>query len=150
MAGFVFSHLMNGVVDSVEILLFGAAGNAHLVGVGTGFGCHALFEVGLGVPDAFAKEFGEFCGVLGLFESIALEGLGDFGITFAVGLTRHSQIHADFAAFAVEMGCQVSDHFGIGAFGNTDFMLGDERKFFSLVEFFEFRSGSAADGALRK
>ena len=41
--------------------------------------------------------------MLGLFERIALERIGDFGIAFTLGLAAHREIHADFAALAVEM-----------------------------------------------
>ena len=109
-ASFVFCHFVNSVVDGVEVLLFGAAGDAHLVGVCTGFGGHTFFEVGLGVPDAVTEEFGKLGCVLGFFESIAFECFSDFGITFAIGLARHCEIHADLAAFTVEVGCEVFDH----------------------------------------
>ena len=45
------------------------------------------------------------------------------------------------------MSGEVLDHFFVGILGNTDFMLGDELKFGSSVEFFEFALGSATNGA---
>ncbi len=86
--------------------------------------------------------------MFGFFESVALEGFGDFGISFAVGLARHCQVHAHFAAFAVEVCGEVVDHFFIAAFGNTDFVFGNELEVGGGVEFFEFAAGSTADGAL--
>lgn len=144
---FVFCHFVNGVVDGVEIQFLGTTCYAHLVGICACFGCHALFEVGLGIPYAFAKQFSEFCSMFSFFPSVALEGFGDFGIAFAVGLTRHCEIHAYFAAFAVEVCGKVGYHFGIGAFGNAYFVLGYEIEGFSFVEFFELALGSAADRA---
>ena len=66
----------------------------------------------------------------------------------AVGLAGHCQIHAHFAAFAVEVCVEVLDHFLVAAFGHTHFVLSDELEFGFGVEFLEFRLGSAADGAL--
>ena len=54
-ACFVLSHFVNGVVDGVKVEFFGASSDAHLVGVGTCFGGHTLFEVGLGVPNYFTE-----------------------------------------------------------------------------------------------
>ena len=96
MTGLVLCHLMDGVVDGVEVELFCTSGNTHLVLVGAGLGCHTLLKVGLGVPYHIAKELGEFGSVLCFLEGVALESLGDFRIALAVGLTRHGEIHAHF------------------------------------------------------
>ena len=88
MAGFILGHLVDGIVDGVEVALFGHAGDAHLVLAGAAFSDHALVEVGLGIPNHVAQQFGELGTVLGLFKSIALEGLGDFGIALAIPSTR--------------------------------------------------------------
>ena len=126
MAGFVFGHLVDGVVDGIEVALLGHAGDAHLVFAGAALGNHALVKVGLGVPNHVAKQFGKAGAVLGLFKSITLESLGDFGVAFAVGLAAHGQIHADFGSLTHEMGVQVLNHVLAGAFGDADDMLGDE------------------------
>ena len=47
-ACFVFCHFVNGVMDCVEVELFGTTGDADLVCVCACFGCHALFEVFFG------------------------------------------------------------------------------------------------------
>ena len=148
MASFILCHFVNGVVDSIEIELLSAAGNAHLVFVGTGFSRHTLFEVGLGVPNAVAEKFGKLGSVFSFFPSIALESLSDFGIAFAIGLTSHSEIHTHFATLAVEVSSEVFDHLFISAFGNTDFMFGNKLQFSAFVEFFELAFGSVTDGAL--
>ncbi len=87
--------------------------------------------------------------MFGFFEGVAFEGFGDFGIAFAVGLARHGQIHAYFRAFAVEVGGEVFYHFFVATFCHADFVFGYESEVFVIVdEFFEFRLGSAAEGAL--
>lgn len=149
MASFVFGHFVDGVVNGVEVFGFGVSGDAHFIFVGTGFSGHALFEVGLGVPDAVAEEFSKFGGVFGFFKGVALEGFSDFGVTFAVGLTRHCEVHAHFGAFTVEVRGEVFDHLLVAAFGNADFMFGNEFEFGVVVgHFFELACGSAAEGAL--
>ena len=80
MASLVAGHLVNGVVDSVEVELLGTLGDAGLVLAGTGLSVHTLLQVGLGVPNHVAEEFGKLAGVLGLFPSVALESLSDFGV----------------------------------------------------------------------
>ena len=55
-ASFVLGHHLHCVVDGVEVGGFCIAGNAHLVGVGSCFGVHTLFKVGLGVPYYVAEE----------------------------------------------------------------------------------------------
>ena len=78
--GFVLSHFMNGVMDSVEVELLGTGCDTHLVGTCAGLGVHALFEIGLGVPHHVAEKFGKLGCVVGLLESVATESLGDFGM----------------------------------------------------------------------
>ena len=48
----VFCHLVNGVVDSVEVLSLGILGDTHLVGVATGLCVHSLLQVGLEIGRA--------------------------------------------------------------------------------------------------
>ena len=148
MASFVLSHFVNGIVDGIEISLLGVGSDTHLVLVGTGFGQHALVEVGLGIPYAVAEELGELRSVLGLLEGVALECLGDFGITLAIGLTAHSQIHAHLGAFAHEMSIEVFDHLLGAAFGNADFVFGNELNGLFFGQFLKLAFGSAAERAL--
>ena len=58
-ACFVLCHFVYGVVDGVEVELLCAGCDAHLVGACSGLGVHALFEVGLCVPNDVAEELGE-------------------------------------------------------------------------------------------
>ena len=146
-ASFVLSHFVNGVVDGVEVELFGAFSDAHLVGVCTGFSGHTFFEVGFGVPHAVAEEFSEFGSVFGFFEGVAFESFSHFGIAFAVGLTAHGEVHANFGAFATEVSVEVGDHLFVATFGYADFVFGNELELGSGVHFFEFISANAAHGA---
>ena len=56
MAGFVLAHLMDGVMDGVEVLGFGELCDAELVLACACLGLNSLFEVGLGVPYYFAEK----------------------------------------------------------------------------------------------
>ncbi len=147
-ASLVLGHFMYGVVDGVEVEFLGALGDAHLVGVGTGFCSHALFEVGLGVPHYVAEEFGKLGCVLGFFKCIALESLGYFGIAFAVGLTRHCKIHTYFGALTHEVCVEVGAHLVVGIFGDADYVLGYKLEKCCLVEFLELGCGHTTLGTL--
>jgi hypothetical protein len=61
--------------------------------------------------------------MFGFFPSDALVGFCHFGITFAVGLTTHRQIHSNFVAFSGKMCLQTFQHFGINALSNTKSVL---------------------------
>jgi len=140
----VLSHLMHGVVDSIEVESLSLLGNFHLTCAGTSLGFHALLEVCLGVPNTFANQFGETAGVVSLFESITLESFSDFGIALAVGLAAHGQIHAYLGAFAFEVGLQAFPYFGITTLGNADLMFGYELQITVLFQLFELASGNFA------
>ena len=136
-ACFVFCHFVNSVVDSIQTFSLGALGDFHLAVAGTAFCFCTLFEVGLGVPYAVANELGEAAGVVCLFESIALECFGDFGIALTVCLTRHGEIHAHLGAFAFEVSLQTfHDVFG-ATFGNADDVFGDIYALFLSFYFLE-------------
>ena len=106
----------------------------------------SLFEVGLGVPNAFAKEFGKFRSVFGFLKCVTLEGFSDFGVTFAVGLAGHGEVHTYFAAFAVEVCGEVGYHFVVATFCHADFVFGDKFECVAFVKFFEFACRCAAKG----
>ena len=83
MTSLILGHFMNSVMDGIKIRLLGIGSDAHLVGIGTGFGHHAFFKVGLGVPHAVSEQFGELRCMFSLFPSITLKCLGDFRISLA-------------------------------------------------------------------
>ena len=140
-ASLVACHLVNGVVDGVKVLGLGELGDAELVLACAGLGCHALLEVGLGVPNDLAQELGELGGVLGLLKCVALEGLGYLGISLTVGLAGHGQIHADLGAFALEVCLESGKDFGVNALGDTDDVLGGIGYFLVFLEFLELLGG---------
>ena len=142
MAGFVFGHFVDGVVDGVVAQLLGAGGDGELAFAGAGFGFVALLEVRLGVPDDFAEEFGDAGGVVGLLEGVALEGVGDLRIALTLGLAAHREVHAHFGAFAGEMFLEAGPDLRVTAFGNAEDVLagplGLVAFLFHFNEFFGF------------
>ena len=103
MAGFVFCHLVYGVVDGVVAQFLGFCGNCKLAFAGAGLSLCPLAEVGLCIPYDFSEELGEFCCVLSLLECVALESGGYSGVALAVCLTGHCQVHSNFRALSVEV-----------------------------------------------
>lgn len=144
---FVAGHFMNSVVNGIEIQLFGAFGYAGLVLARTAFGVHALLQIRFGVPHDIAQQFGKFRGMLSLFPGLALESLGYFGITLAVGLTAHGKIHTYFGALAHEVVVEVFYHLLVATFGHAYLMFGHEREAGVLCKFLELGGGHAAHGA---
>ena len=141
MTGLVAGHLVDGVMDGVKVLRLGEFGDAELVLAGACLGGHAFLKVGLGVPYDLTQQFGELGGMLGLLKGVALEGLGNLGITLTVGLARHGKIHAHLRAFALEVCLESGEDFGVNALGNTDDVLGGIGYFLVLLEFLELLGG---------
>ena len=86
-------------------------GDTELILTGTCLGSCTLLKVRLRIPYTLTQQLCETAGVIGLFESIALEGLSDLGITLTICLTSHSQIHTDLTALTIEVVAQVINHF---------------------------------------
>ena len=76
-----------------------------------------------------------------LLPRVTLERLGNFGISLAVGLTAHRQVHAHFAALAGKMRSQTLEHLFVYAFGHADHMFIGPRQRFSFDHFLKFRRG---------
>ena len=55
MTGLVLSHLVNGVVDSIETSSLGVLSNTELILASTSLGSSTLLQIGLGVPYALAQ-----------------------------------------------------------------------------------------------
>ena len=152
--GLIACHFMHGVVDRIKIVLLGELGKLELAGSGAVFGVDAHLKILLGaVGHDLAEEFGKLGGVLGFFKSGLFPIQTDLGITLAVGNAGHSQIHADFAAFSVEVGAQFVDdmlldilrHLGAKGLANTDDMLGGPGQL--TLHFGEAGAGDLALGA---
>ena len=150
MAGFVFCHLVNGVVDGVVAQFLGFGGDGELAFAGAGLGLSPLFEVGLGIPYYLSEELGEFGGVLSLFECVALEGGGNAGVSLAVCLTGHCQVHSNFRALAVEVVAQALHYLFIFNYTVLEVVLAGESGVlrFNFYEFFFF--GAALGAELRR
>ena len=82
--------------------------------------------------------------MLGFLPCITLESLGNLGISLAVGLTAHRQVHSHLAALAREMRAQTFQHFRIDALGHADHMFVGPRHGLALDHFLEFRAGLLA------
>ena len=57
------------------------------------------------------------------FKCDALVSFSNLGEAFTVSLTAHSQVHANFGAFAGKIHSQTLNDFRINVFGNTNAML---------------------------
>ncbi len=144
MTGFVAGHLVDGVVDGVEVEGFGAFGEVGLAGGGTVFGVDAHLEVLLGaVSQHFAQQLGKFGGVLGFLKGGFLPVETHLGIALAVSHAGHGQVHTHLFALTFEVGAEVHLDVLGGILGHADYMLGGP----GLDVLFHFLHGFAADGA---
>ena len=144
---FVSCHLVDGVMDRVEVELFGFLGQVRLAGGGAVFGFYAHFEVFLGgVGDDIAQELSEFFGVLGLLKSGPLPVQADLRIAFPVGDAGHGQVHADFAAFAFKVCPQASLNLFRGILRDADDVLCRPGHLAALLN--KLGAGDVADRAL--
>jgi len=149
MASFVLCHFVNGVVNGVEAGSLGVLGDAELVLAGTCLSGSTLFKVGLRVPNALTEQLGKAACVISLLEGITLEGLCNLGITLAISLTGHGEIHTNFAALAIEVVAQVLNHLFADTFGFAiaNLVLSGILGNFALLQFGELTGWSLADGA---
>ena len=138
MTGLVLRHFMNSVVNGVQSQLLGFLCDGHLACASAFLSKHALFHVGLGVPYHLAQQFGESRCVVGLFESVTLECFCDFGITLAVRLASHSQIHTYLTAFTIEVIVKTLENELVGAFlCDSNYVFCHEVQTFVLFYFLE-------------
>jgi len=143
----VLSHLVNGVVDSVEIELFSTLSDAELVLSSTSLSQHSLLYVGLRVPNNPAKEFSELSAMVSLLKRIATESLCDLGIALAIGLTAHCQIHTYLGSLTHEVSVEVSTHLLVGVLSYTDNVLANESNTCCFVYNFPSKTCLLALGA---
>ena len=81
MPGLILAHLMDGVVDGIQVKLLGQRGQLLLAGGRAPLSLSAQLQVLLGGGgNNLAQQLGELGGMLGLFPGIALEGLGHFSV----------------------------------------------------------------------
>ena len=148
-AGFVFRHFVNRVVDRVESELLGANREFELTVAGARFGVGAHLEVRLRAGGQnFAEQLREFRRVFRFFKGVTLERVGDFRIALALRLTAHREIHSDFAAFAVEVGAKSVHDFLIVDLAVADRVDGRVGRFARFDQFLKLRRGRLALRAL--
>src|SRR5574344_2184361 len=95
---------MHGVVNGIVTELLRTLRNLKLGCAGALFGRGTHLDVLLGgIRHDLSEELGELRGVLGLLERVALARLRDLRIALALCLAGHCEVHADFAALAVEV-----------------------------------------------
>ncbi len=148
MTSFILRHLMDGVVDGVQIQSLCLLGQIHLASAGTALGLGTHHQVLLGaVGDDLTQQLGEAGCVVGFLVGVALVSLSDLGVALALSHTGHCQIHADLAALTLEV-CAQTVHDLLGdalSLADADDMLGHIGVAGLLHE---CGSGSLADGAL--
>ena len=110
MTSLVLRHLMHSVVDRIEASHLCVLSDTELILASTSLGSSALLQIRLGVPYNLAQQLSETRSMVSLLERIALESLGDLGITLTISLTSHSQILTHLAALTVKVCTQVVDH----------------------------------------
>ena len=150
MTGLVLGHFVYGVVDGIETGSLGVLGNTELILASTSLGSSTLLKIGLGVPYNLAQQLSETRGVVGLLEGIALEGLGNLGITLTVSLTSHCQIHTNLTTLTIKVCTQVVDHFLTNSLGLavTNLMNGSISHISIILQFRELRGWSLTDRTL--
>ena len=146
----VASHLVDGVVDGIEVGSLGTLGEISLTGGGAILGLNAHLEVLLGgVGHDLAQELSELGGVLGLLMGCLFVIKANLGITLAMSDAGHGQVHTDLGALALKVGAQVGDDvLGHALLGNAHNVLGSPSKA-TLILLQEAGTGNAALGALK-
>ena len=123
---------MNGVMDSIKARSLRALREVGLAGGRAVFGLNAHLEVLLGgVGHHFAQQLSELRGMLGLFVGSLLPVQANLGIAFAMGNARHSEVHADLGAFALEVRAKVRHDVlrDLRKLADADHMLGSPGHF---------------------
>jgi hypothetical protein len=87
--------------------------------------------------------------VLCLLPSITLESLGDLGITLAISLAAHRQIHTNLGALTHKVILQTLDNLFVNTLSNANHVLVNKLKIaFLLYELNELICANLAKGAL--
>ena len=106
----IFCHFMDSVVNSVEASFLSIYSDAEFVLACSSLSSGTFLKIGLGIPDTLTEQFCKLSSMLSLFESITLESLGNLGISLAVSLARHGQIHTYLTALTIEVIAKVLNH----------------------------------------
>ena len=100
MTSLILCHLMNGIVNGVEVLLLSKASKAELILASATLSVHTLEEVGLCIPNDLTEKLCELCSVLCLLPSVALVSLSNLRVALAVCLAAHCKVHTYLCALA--------------------------------------------------
>ena len=110
MTGLVLSHLVYGVVDSVETSSLSVLGNTELILASTSLSSSTLLQIGLGIPNTLTQQLSETRSMICLLKSITLKCLSNLRITLTISLTSHCQIHTYLTTLAIKMVTQIVNH----------------------------------------
>ena len=146
----IASHLVNGVVDSIEVELLSLLGELELALCSAVLGSNALLEVLLsGVGEHLTEKLSELSSVLSLFKSSLLPVCANLRIAFSVGNASHSEVHTYLGTFAREVRAEPFDYLGIGnILSNAENVFASENELLALVHNLELSAGNAALRAL--
>ena len=133
MTSLILSHLVNGVVYGVKVLLLSELCKTELILASAALSVHTLEEVGLGVPNYLTEELCELSSVLCLLPSVALVSLSDLWITLAVCLTAHSKVHTYLCTLTHKVVLKTLKELCISALAITEDVLCYELKVTALL-----------------
>ena len=133
MTSLILSHLVNGVVYCVEVLLLCELCETELILASATLCIHTLEEVCLGIPNYLTEELCELSSVLCLLPSVALVSLSDLWITLAVCLTAHSKVHTYLCTLTHKVVLKTLKELCISALAITEDVLCYELKVTALL-----------------
>ena len=120
MAGFVTSHLVDGVVDRIEIVLLCELCKLELACGCAVLGLYTHFKILLGgVGDDLAEKLRKLCCVLRFLKRCLLPVESDLGITLTGCDSAHCEVHTDLGAFAFKIRTESADDLLSYFFGNV-------------------------------
>ena len=137
-ASLILTHLMNSVMDSVKVQLLSQRSDTLLILACTSLSLHTLLQVGLCVPNNLTDQLSELSGVLSLLPSVTLESISYLGITLAICLTAHRQVHTYLSTLAHEVSLQAIPYLFVATFRYAQNVLVNElQSALCLNELFE-------------
>ena len=123
MTSLILAHLMNSIMDSIEVLLLSQSCDPHLVLARSLLSKHSLLNVSLCVPYALSEELSELSCMLSLLPCISLECLCDLRITLSVCLTAHSEVHSYLRALSSKVITKTLKDLRINSLSYSELML---------------------------
>ena len=130
MTGLILGHLVNGIVDRIQIQCLGTLCEIHLAGSCAVLSLDTNGQVLLGGSGyALTQQLGKLGSVLSLLPGSGLVVLAYLRIALTEGCSCHSQVHTYFGALALEVGTQICLDVLRHILGNADHMLGSPGHF---------------------